>query len=101
MADLIDRTDLRRELRDSGLYYSAVRQIVEAAPCVDDTATALIRAMGADLERLAKINESLRMANSELLKENLELKEKLAESKWGTVDVPHNQRADQNTLEDV
>ena len=101
MADLIDRTELRRILRDNGLYYSGVRKIIEAAPCVDDTATALVRAMGADLERLAKINESMRMANSELLKENLELKEKLAESKWGTEDVPLNQRADQNTLEDV
>lgn len=78
MADLIDRTELRRILRDNGLYYSAVRQIIEAAPCVDDTAAALIRAMGADLERLAKINESMRMANGELLKENLELKEKLS-----------------------
>jgi hypothetical protein len=79
MNDLIDRTELRKAMRDNGLYYTAVRQIIEAAPCVDDTATALIRAMGADLERMSKLNESLRMANSVLLKENQELKERLKE----------------------
>ena len=77
MSDLIDRTELRRILRDNGLYSTSVRRVVETMPCVDDTAAALIRAMGADLERLAKLNESMRMANNELLKENLELKEKL------------------------
>ena len=77
MSDLIDRTELRRILRDNGLYSTAVRRVIETIPCVDDTAAALIRAMGADLERLAKLNESMRMANNELLKENLELKEKL------------------------
>ena len=77
MADLIDRTELRKVLRDHGMYYRELRLVIEAAPCVDDTAAALVRAMGADLERLAKLNESMRMANNELLKENMELKEKL------------------------
>jgi NADH:ubiquinone oxidoreductase subunit D len=79
MADLIDRTELRNAMRDNGLYYTAVRQIIEAAPCVDDTAAALIRTMGADLDRLGKLTVSLRLANSVLLKENQELKERLKE----------------------
>ena len=101
MAYLIDRDELKNALIKQGVYSNLVKRVLNEAPCVDDTAAALVRAMGADLERLAKLNESMRMANSELLKENLELKEKLAEAQRGTEDVPHNQRADQNTLEDV
>lgn len=56
-----------------------VRRVLREAPNVDDTATALIRAMGADLERMSKLNESLRMANSVLVRENQELKERLKE----------------------
>lgn len=74
MADLIDRTELRRTLRDNGLYSTAVRQVIEAASAVEDDATALIKEMQADLVRVGKLNESLRLANSVLLKENQELK---------------------------
>lgn len=74
MADLIDRTELRKALRDNGLYSTAVRLVIEAAPAVEDDATVLIKEMQTDLVRVAKLNESLRLANSVLLKENQELK---------------------------
>ena len=77
MSDLIDRTELRRILRDNGLYSTAVRRVVEATPAVEDDMERFIRTMQADMTRMGKLNESLRIANNVLLKENQELKEKL------------------------
>lgn len=79
MADLIDRTELRKALRDNGLYYTAVRQVIEAAPAAEDDVSRFILTMQADITRIGKLNESLRIANNELLKENHELKERLRE----------------------
>jgi len=77
MADLIDRTELRKVLRDNGLYSTAVRQVIEAAPSVEDDATVLIKEMQTDLVRVANLNESLKLANAVLLWENRELKQQL------------------------
>lgn len=74
MADPVDRIELRRELRDQGLYSTSVRQVVEALPVVGEESTALIRDMQADLLRVGRLNESLRLANSALLTENKALK---------------------------
>lgn len=79
MADLIDRTELRKALRDNGLYYTAVRQVIEAAPAVEDDVSRFIKTMQADITRMGKLNESLRMANNLLSRENQELKERLKE----------------------
>ncbi len=77
MSDLIDRTELRRILRDNGLYSTAVRQVVEAAPAVEDEATRLIKEMQADLLSVARLNDTMRQTIALLIKENQHLKMEL------------------------
>ena len=77
MVDPIDRTALIKVLRDHGLYSKAVMELINEAPTVEDDATALIKKMQADIIRVGKLNESLSMANRELVKKNADLKMEL------------------------
>ena len=84
MAYLIDRDELVEELKHQGVYSDLVKRVDKEAPNVDDTAKALIKEMDADLVRMSQINDRLRLANNELLRENQELKDRLREVDYGT-----------------
>lgn len=77
MTDLIDRTALIRLLRDEGLYYSALKHVIDSLPAVEGTAEALARELQADLMRVGRLNESLRTSCAALVEENKALKQRL------------------------
>ena len=77
MSDLIDRTVLIRILRDEGLYYAALKRVIDSVFPAEDTAEALARELQADLMRVSRLNESLRTACTALVEENKALKEQL------------------------
>ena len=83
MAYLIDRDELIEALKHQGVYSDLVKRVVKEAPNVDDAAKALIKELDADLFRMSQINDTLRLANSELLRENQELKERLRGYEYG------------------
>ena len=89
MADLIDRTELIRILRDEGLYYTALKRVIDSLPAVEVEAPRLMKELNADLWRLAKLNEALRQTNALLLNENKELQRQL-EAVTGADNVSEN-----------
>ena len=77
MNDMIYRESFRDSLKKKGVYFPLVEAVLDAEPVAEEDTTALIREMEADIVRVCKSNEMLRLVIDRLHKENIELKERL------------------------